>query len=227
VEVPNGVDLDIFREGADTRVVREALRIAPGVPLLLFVAALDRAHHFKGLGRLLEAMQEVRHAGIQLLVVGDGDQRSQYEAWVDERGLRPFVHFAGAVPHAQLPPYVAAADLLVLPTSPPESFGMVLIEAMACGKPVIASDIPGVRSVVRSTGGGMLVPPDDVPALAAAIVECATDPRRLKALGTAGRRAVEAGYSWPLIAKRLDRLYQALPGTKAAHPAVVRSTPGF
>ncbi|MGH2355097.1 MAG: glycosyltransferase family 4 protein, partial [Chloroflexota bacterium] len=170
-ELPNGVDTERFHPAVDGRWVRERFGIDSRTPLVLYAAALDRAHHFKGLHRLLDALRQlqIQQSDLALLIVGDGDQRGAYEAQVDALGLRPTIRFAGSVRQSDLPPYFAAADLLVLPTSPPESFGMVLIEAMACATPVIASDIPGVREVVRSTGGGRLVPPGDVDALAQAI----------------------------------------------------------
>jgi glycosyltransferase involved in cell wall biosynthesis len=218
VEVPNGVDLDLFRPSADRRRVRQKLGIGADTSLVLFVAALDRAHHFKGLTRLLEALRERPDPAIHLLVVGDGDQRGVYEAQAEAWELRPKVHFVGAIPQSELPPYLAAADLLALPTSPPESFGMVLIEAMACGTPVIASDIPGVRDVVRRTGGGLLVPPHDARALATALVEGLRDRQHLVELGAAGRRAVEAAFHWQRIGLQLDSLYRDVLGTEPARP---------
>jgi glycosyltransferase involved in cell wall biosynthesis len=207
-ELPNGVDVERFHPAVAADWVREQLRIERGRPMVLFVAALDRAHYFKGLGRLLEAVARIRERQIALVVVGDGDQRREYEAQADALGIRSLVHFVGAVAHAALPPYFAAADVLALPTSPPESFGVVLVEALACGTPVVASDIPGVRAVVRATGGGILVPPGDVAALAAALADLAADPARRAALGRRGRRAVEERYAWPAIAKRLEAIYE-------------------
>jgi glycosyltransferase involved in cell wall biosynthesis len=100
---------------------------------------------------------------------------------------------------------------------------MVLIEAMACGTPVIASDIPGVRAVVRRTGGGVLASPHDVRALASALVDCLADRHRLVGLGAAGRRAVEAAFNWPRIGHQLDALYREVLGTEPARPSAQKT----
>jgi glycosyltransferase involved in cell wall biosynthesis len=206
-EVPNGVDTTVFHPGAADPGLRAAFGIPADAPLLLFVAALDRAHYFKGLDRLLDALTLLRPHPAHLLVVGDGDDRARYEARVDTLGLRPMVRFAGAVPHRATARYFASAELLVLPTGPPESFGMVLVEALACGTPVVASDIPGVRAVVRSTGGGLLVPPGDAGRLAETIAALLADPDRRAHLASSGRAAVLAHYSWPAVTRRLEALY--------------------
>jgi glycosyltransferase involved in cell wall biosynthesis len=219
VEIPNGVDTTTFHPGADDAAIRARFGIDPATPVLLFVAALDRAHHFKGLSRLLAAVEPLRDQGIAVLVAGDGDQRGRYEAEVDQRGLREVVHFAGAVAHRDLPPYFAAAGVLALPTGPPESFGMVLIESLACGTPVIASDIPGVRAVVRQTGGGILVPLGDVDALTGAITRLLSDHAMRRQLGATGRAVVVSDYDWRTIGPRLEALYREVLATPARRPA--------
>jgi glycosyltransferase involved in cell wall biosynthesis len=160
---------------------------------------------------LFDALHHLGGAAPRLLVVGEGDLRPRYERQAQALGLGERVRFAGRVGDDDLPRYYAASDLVVLPSvTRGEAFGVVLLEAMACGKPVVASDLPGVRVVVRTTGGGRLAPPGDATALAGAIAALGTDAGLRAALGAAGRRAVEAHYTWPAIGRRLEATYQSV-----------------
>ncbi|MDQ3701976.1 MAG: glycosyltransferase family 4 protein, partial [Chloroflexota bacterium] len=214
-ELPNGVDVERFAPTVSGVEVRRRWGIPEQDVLVLFVGSLDRAHYFKGLRVLLAAMKHMGAAAPRLLVVGDGDLRAAHERHRTQLSLSERVHFAGRVADDDLPRYYAAADLVVLPSvTRGEAFGVVLLEAMASGTPVVASDLPGVRAVVQATGGGLLVPPRDTAALAAAIADLAGDPVRRAALGRAGRAAVEANYAWPAIGRLLDTMYRAVLETR-------------
>ena len=111
------------------------------------------------------------------------------------------------VPVEDLPRWYATGDIFVSPASGNESFGIVLIEAMASGRAVIASDIPGYRSVVQPGENAVVVPPDNVPALASAIVELTQDPARRERLGRIGREcALE--FSWPHVTDQIEAVYR-------------------
>jgi glycosyltransferase involved in cell wall biosynthesis len=210
VELYNGVDADHFRPAAGD-AARAGLQIPQQAEVVLFVGALDAAHHFKGLSTLLRAFARVGGAERRLLVVGDGDMRAHYQREAAELGIAGQACFAGRVAHAELPAYYAAADVVVLPSSPPESFGMVLIEGMACGKPVIGSRIPGVRSLIDEGRDGRLAEAGDVGDLAAALgalLDLPADAR--SAIGRAGRRKVEQRFTWARVADRLESLYAEL-----------------
>ena len=101
----------------------------------------------------------------------------------------------------------AAVDLFVAPAVGGESFGIVLVEAMAAGLPVIASDIPGYREVVRDGIEGILIPPRDPPALAAAVRRLLDRPEEMARLGEAGRRRAER-YSWTAVTREIEAAYQ-------------------
>jgi glycosyltransferase involved in cell wall biosynthesis len=206
VEMSNGVDTSIFQPG-DRRSVRDRFGIAPDAPVILFVGALDRAHHFKGVDTLLQAFAQLERFEPRLLIAGDGDTRADYEAQARALGIADRVIFAGSIPHQALPPFYAACDVLALPSSPPESFGLVLVEALACGRPVIASNIPGVRSVVRNGEDGWLIPPGDDRALTLAMQTALSDPARLTAMGEKGRTRVAAQYEWSALAAHLEQVY--------------------
>lgn len=204
-ELPNGVDCAHFAPG-DAGEARARYGIPTDVPLVLFVAALDRAHHFKRLDVLIRALAAM--PDLRLLIVGDGDMRTVYEQEVAVAGLTDRTIFAGAVDHEQTPPFFRAADVTVLPSSPPESFGLVLIESLACGTPVIASNIPGVRTVVAHGSDGLLVPAGDPGALSLTLGWLLARPcEQRRTMGLAGRRKVEQHYAWPVIGERLASLY--------------------
>lgn len=211
VELPNGVDVHAFSPG-DGAAVRARHGIPPAAPLGLFVAALDRAHHFKGLERLLKVWA-TGDSPAWLLIAGDGELRPAYEALCGALGIAGRVVFAGKVANRDLPPYYRAADVTVFPTAPPESFGLVLLESLACATPVIASNLPGVRTVVADGVDGYLVAPGDPADLARRLDHLLNLPDEARrVMGQAGRRKVEARYSWERIGDCLETLYAELPG---------------
>jgi glycosyltransferase involved in cell wall biosynthesis len=207
-EVPNGVDVDLFRPGLDGLSVRRHYGIPDDARVILFVGALDRAHHFKGVAHLLRALSRMEDHQAVLMLIGGGDLKDQFIALSGRLGVAKRSLFVGAMSHKQLSRYYAAADVVVLPSFPPESFGVVLIEAMACGKPVIASNLPGVRSVVSDGEDGLLVRPGDVEDLAEKIQMLLDDPQRRREMGERGRDKVEEKYAWPKIIPRLVRVYE-------------------
>ena len=125
--------------------------------------------------------------------------------------LRGRILRLGTVPHAELPRYHAVADVAVSPATGQESFGIVLVEAMAAGVPVVASDIAGYREVVRDGVDGLLVPPNDANALAAAIRRVLSEPELAATLAAAGRTRAET-FSWRTVAPRLEAVYDRVIG---------------
>jgi len=208
IEMPNGVDTELFAPGGDDAGLRTRLGIPPGALVGAFVATLDRAHHFKRLDVAIGALARPGTEGVHLLVAGGGDLLEGFRARAREAGVGERVHFLGAVPHAELPAVLRAADIFLLTTEPPESFGIVLIEAMACGLPVVATDYPGVRAVVAEGETGLLVPRGNTEAVAAAIAhltELGESGRRT--LGEAGRKRAEREWAWPRLVERMDAAY--------------------
>jgi phosphatidyl-myo-inositol alpha-mannosyltransferase len=177
-------------------------------PTLLFVGRLEPR---KGLAYLVRAFLRLKPAipRLRLLVVGRDDkrQRDRVMAVVPPR-LRPDLVFVGSVPQADLPSYYASADLFCAPSLGGESFGIVLAEAMAVGLPVVCSDIGGYRDLVRDGTDGLLVPPRDPEALAAAIAGLLDHPARLAAMGEAAAAAARR-YAWPVVAGEVEEVYEA------------------
>ena len=208
VEMPNGVDATLFAPGSDDAGVRAGEGIPEDAVVAAFVATLDRAHHFKRLDLALEAIARLDDDRVHLLVAGGGKLLDDFRAQAARLGVVERVHFLGAVPHSRLPAVLRAADLLLLTTEPPESFGIVLIEAMAAGLPTVATEYPGVRAVVDEGETGLLVPAGDSAAVAGAIRRLVeAGPSGRGAMGAAGRGKAERLWSWPRLLDRMDAAY--------------------
>jgi len=207
-EIPNGVDMGLFSPA--TRDVRflDQLGVPREHPVILFVGSMDSAHHPKGgVSVLLEALARLGDSNVVTLFVGGGDKIGAYAARAAELGLGDRVRFLGAVPNEALPPIYAAADLVVQPSLLFEPFGLVAVEAMACGRPVIVSDLPGVRNVVSDAGGGLLAAPGDVSDLAAKIQSLLANAGLRARLGVAGRAGVRDRYDLEAVGPSLEATY--------------------
>ena len=214
IEMPNGVDTELFSPGEDESKLRERLGIPAEAPVVAFIATLDRAHHFKRVDLALDAIARVPEAAARgrsaphLVVAGGGELVEEFRRQATAAGIGERVHFLGAVPHSDLPDVLRSADLMLLTTEPPESFGIVLIEAMACGLPTIVTDYPGVRAVVDDGKTGLVVPRGDAEAVAGAIAElCAAGAEARARMGQAGRRKCERLWSWPQLIDRMNEAY--------------------
>jgi D-inositol-3-phosphate glycosyltransferase len=216
--IPCGVDTDLFTP-ADRAEARRRLGL-DGRPVLLWVG---RIAPIKGLDTLLDAVARLAEGGqdMRLLVVGgDADEpTSGHETSLRQRiprlGLEQSVRFVGPQPQSVLPLYYAASDVTVLP-SYYESFGMVALEAMACGSPVIASRVGGLVTTVRDGVTGFLVPDGDVGALAERIETLVADPELRWRLGREGVRWA-AQHRWPCVAEAVCKEYASLESRATAH----------
>lgn len=219
-ELPNGVDIDFFTPGVASAVQRAGIAPQSGDRVALLVAGLDRAHYFKGVPVFLQALAGLpRH--IKGVIVGDGDMRAEYGALAGRLRLDTRVLFAGRVADDELPGYYRLADVTVLPsTTMGEAFGLVLLESMACATPVIASDLPGVRTVVSHGRDGLLAPPGDAAALSRALARILGDERRRQAMGQAGRIKAVTYYDWNTIGARLEDEYVAVLARRPAPAGV-------
>jgi glycosyltransferase involved in cell wall biosynthesis len=180
--------------------------------IILFVGGLDKAHYFKGLKNLLKAFNIViKDHGLSstiLKVVGQGNLLPYYKKCVLDLGLGKSVKFYENVGNSKLVDFYNYSDCLILPSiNKGEAFGLVLLEAMACSKPVITSNLPGVRSVFKNGREGLLVKPGDIKDLADKIKIILSDKKSAEAMGSAGRKLVEKKYTWHKVGKRLDAIY--------------------
>jgi glycosyltransferase involved in cell wall biosynthesis len=209
--IPAGVDLGSFSPNGDRASARRKVGLADA-PTVFFLARLDRAHYFKGLHLLIDAVAQLPEA--VLVVGGDGEWRPQYEARA-QASLGGRARFVGDVPDETLPAYYRAADVVALPSvDRTEAFGLVILEALACGTPVVASRLPGVRTLVDEGRTGYLVEPGNVAELAAKLSRCIVESA---ALGPNAQAFVRARYGWPAIARELLDLYRRLLAGETAH----------
>jgi phosphatidylinositol alpha-mannosyltransferase len=174
---------------------------------------VGRAEKRKGLGYLIRAfgLVNARNPETRLIVVGpDSKARRRYEASVERSGQRGII-FVPQQTYADLPRYHHSSQIFCSPALGNESQGYVLLEAMAAGMPVVASNIDGYASVITHEVDGLLVRPKDAMALADALTVLVRNPRRRDELAEAGRAQVDM-YSWPRVAQRVLSYYERLIG---------------
>ncbi len=212
MEVPNGVDIELFNPSVSGSAIRTQYGIPNDAFVILFVGVMDKAHEYKGVPDLINVIDLLNTPQVWLLLIGSGGLLQTYKSLAMKHSLQHQnqVIFTGAKAYNQLPAYYAAADICVLPSRQPESFGMVLTEAMASGKPVIASDSPGVRSVVSDGEDGLLVKQGDFADLVEKIRMLVSSPEQRREMGLRGRVKVEAKYSWLNIAQQLEKAYYSV-----------------
>lgn len=223
--IPCGVDTELFRP-LDSGEAKGALSLGPE-PLLLYVGRLTP---IKGLETLLEAMtrlrRNARYGDLRLLVAGgDADEpENGHAAFLMERvtalGLGGGVRFLGPQPQERLRLYYAAARMTIMP-SYYESFGMVALEAMACGSPVIASRVGGLTTTVVDGVTGYLVPEGDPQALADRVARLLEDDGVRRRLGVAASRQATR-YRWPCVAEAICQLYAEVRPVARHHLALAR-----
>jgi phosphatidylinositol alpha-mannosyltransferase len=191
--LPNGVDLERFAPRPPRR---------DGRPTILALGRLDPR---KGLEHLIDAVPALEQAlgPVRLIIAGDGPRADSLR----RRARAGSIEFLGPVARERTPDLYAAADCLCAPATRNESFGIVLLEAMASARPVVATDLSGYRRVVAAGETGWLVPPGDPEALAQALASVLVDPDAARAMGHAGRERARA-YSWPRVSERLVTLYE-------------------
>ncbi len=234
--VPCGTDIGNFRPISKAEA-RKQLGIPAKEKVVLYVGRFDKR---KGIETLVRAMGELRSKleqgeeidpqHLKLLVVGgsdpleaDGAERRRIEEIVTELDLTANTEFVGMVGHDRLPLYYTAADVCVIP-SHYEPFGLVAIEAMACGTPVVASDVGGLKFTVISEETGLLVPAQDVDGFAKAIERILTDDIWTRKIRKQASARVQQNFSWAGVAVQLSDLYRHLLAQSLLAPATVRGS---
>lgn len=197
--IPNGIDVDHFAANPSPWP-----QYQDGKTNILFVGRLEKR---KGLKYLLEAYSRLKWElpNIRLLVVGPGNPDKDSHRILSARNLQD-VEFLGRVSYDELARYYATADIFCAPATGAESFGIVLLEAMASGKPIVASDIEGYNGVVSHGQQGLLVPSRDSEALADTLGYLVRNPDLARRMGATGRQTVEK-YRWDTVARQVESFY--------------------
>jgi len=202
--IPWGVDQKLFSPIRRPRA-RSGLDFRLG-----FVGVLDSAHDYKGLDVLLRSMQATRAAtrDIRLYIVGSGDASDRWKAYATRLGIESKVEWLGRVTDSELREFYSSLDAFVLPSTDgaQEGFGLVALEALACGTPAIVSQVVGPARQIAESGAGIVVNSGDVDNLASAIRALAEDPARLSAMSRAAPDLIDREFRWESVVDRYERL---------------------
>ena len=212
VVVPPGVDLAMFQP-IDWAEARRTIGYGPG-RMLLYVGRLERLKGVEVAIRALSLIRDRDHDDVRLVILGedskDGDEseKERLKRIANEVGVRDHVDFLGSVAHHELPYFYSAADVCVMP-SYSESFGLVGLEAQACGRPVVGSGVSGLRSVIRDEVTGYLIDGHNPAAYAARIGALLDNPDLAQQMGRRGRLLAQR-FSWTRTADRLQELFEGV-----------------
>lgn len=179
--------------------------------VILFVGGMDPAHYFKGLEVLLQAVSSIKNKiSLKAIIIGSGSLQSKYKEQAKNLGITENIIFAGSVSYNDLPEYYSFADLFVLPSiDKSEAFGIVSAESLACGTPILVSDLPGVRTVAEGGVGSTFVT-GDVEALSLRLKEMLGDLEILREMGMQGRKKALDEYAEEVVLEKLIDVYKKI-----------------
>ncbi|PJF31387.1 MAG: hypothetical protein CUN51_03390 [Candidatus Thermofonsia Clade 1 bacterium] len=203
IVVPNGIDSDLFRADLDGAPIRARYNIPPGSVVIGFVGSFQPYHR---VDLLLRAFAQLEGEQARLLLVGQGITSAESQTLAAQLGIAERTIFTGAVPYTQVPSYLAAADIAIMPATNDYGNPMKVYEYMAMGKVVVAPDQPTITEIAAHGENAYLFPREDVVAMAAALRTLIADPALRSRLGANGQ-ALAAQHTWR---KRAESLQQAL-----------------
>jgi len=204
IVIPNGLDETVFTPRPRLEA-RARLKVPPCGRILLAVARLSAE---KRLGQLVDAFAQLRLPDATLYIIGDGPLKAVLAQQIRRNSLEGIVRCVGAVPHADIPLWLSAADLLCLPSAT-EGSPVVIHEALACGLPVVATQVGGIPDLIRAGQDGLLCPPDDPAALAEALRTALALTWNCDAIVAQGRR-----WTWTRVADQLLAFARDMDGYK-------------
>lgn len=222
-EIPFGLDLnkfkpDILKTETDNKMMRKLKSVINFVTTkfikkdkltILFVGGLDRSHYFKGVNNLIKAVGELENRDWVLKIAGEGELQNDYAKLAVNLKINNQVKFLGKLNGRELVKTFQQADVLVLPSiNKNEAFGLVLIEAMACGTPVIASNLPGVRSVFTDGKEGFLIEPNNITDLKEKLEIILGDQNWRERMSQAARQLAEEKYDLNLMKEKILALFK-------------------
>ncbi len=212
--IPNMVDTERFHPDVDGSVIRERLKVPARKPIVLLVG---RIVPHKGVEHFIEAARYL--PDVSFLVVGEGSSLEAMRHLAASLGMDDRVRFLGRVSQENLPKLYAACDVFVLPSvSRLEAFGIVALEAMATGKPVVVADIPGVREVIEDGREGLLADPLNPQDLAEKTRVLLSDSARAREMGRRGRETVLSTFSIAKVTDQIEAVYRSVGAGVTARP---------
>lgn len=206
--LPGGVDVDRFRPAEDRHAAKASLQLPSEGPLLLTVRNLEPR---MGIDHLLHAMKQVAKNGrdLSLVIGGEGPLKDEFKSVADQLGLKTSVRFEGYIPDERLPAYFQAADFFILPTKALEGFGLVAVEALASGTPVLGTPVGAIPEVLAALQPNLLfdgVAPESIArGIMKHLNKAQADPRGYEALRRRCRDYAETHFSWDRIVGRLEQ----------------------
>jgi len=206
VTIPNGIDEEALAAGSDREGARRALGLAPDGPVIGVVAGLKPVKNHPVMLRAFRRVRD-RIAGSRLLFVGDGPQRDELRELATELRISADVHFLGF--RRDVGAVLAAVDVVALASSS-EGLPLAVLEAMACARPVVATDVGAISEAVVPGETGRLVPPGDPEALADALVWVLEDPARARELGRRGRERFRARFTLERMVRAYEEVYETV-----------------
>jgi glycosyltransferase involved in cell wall biosynthesis len=203
IHIPPGVNADHFKPTQ-----------YPKIGDFFFLSVLDEYHNYKGIDILFSAILQIkdRFPDLRIVIGGSGSRAGHYKEKASQMGIQENLYFAGYIPENELISYYCGTSVFVLPSTDPtrEGFGLVLLEAMACGRPVIATDIAGMAEDIENFRSGIIIPKESPEALAEAIGWCMEHTEELQMMGKFARALVEQRYDWKVIASNIENIYEGL-----------------
>jgi N-acetyl-alpha-D-glucosaminyl L-malate synthase BshA len=204
VVVPNGIDLERFNN-LSKGDIRKRLKIKDDKKRIIFVGTLRPVKSVKYLIKAIKIIIQ-KDINTRLMLVGDGDERGNLEKLVKELSLEEYVKFVGKVPNEEVPEYMAVSDVFVLP-SLSESFGIVNLEAMASGLPIVATKVGGLPEIIKDGENGFLVEPKNPEELAEKVLSILGN-NELRERITRNNKEKAKDYSWESVVEKLEEVYR-------------------
>jgi len=201
--VPNGVDTAIFRPG-DKYQLRKKLGYGLKDKIVVSTSRLTPKN---GLDYLIKALAPL--GNVKLVIIGEGEQRKHLESLIQELKLSNRVFLPGALPHQELPQYLAIADVFCRP-SVNEGFGISFIESMACRIPTIGTAVGGITDIINHGENGILVPPEDTKVLSGVLKRVIEDGNLARKIAEKGFQTVKEKFTWEKVLQQMENIYQGL-----------------
>ena len=199
--IPNGIDLNLF-EGLSKKELRKKFGFNESEKIILYVGTLRPV---KGITHLIEAVNIVSEKNKRLLLIGHGEERKHLENLVKKLKIENIVTFVGVVPNKKVIEYMVASDVFVLP-SLSEGFPNVILEAMASGLPIVASNVGGLPEIIKNVENGFLVDPKNPEQIAEKILIILNDEKLRKTISRNNKEEAKK-YSWEKVIDRLEKIY--------------------